>query len=487
MKRLLESLLEESIFDDDIVNVNKNSSSKSAEEEFFKKYCFGISKAKKLKNGTWKLSGGKIVIKNYELQSFPGFLCISELICDDFIIMGCNITSLTNLFEDGVTVGCNMSISDCPKLELLEGCPETVSGTLCIINNQSLRNLEGAPKNVLGSCYISKNGKKFKNDYISRYINISKSVYCSIENDDEEIVTEDFSHPYLSKFAGFLKANKIQKYGKQSPFERMFIGGMNVSWDKIPADHFNRVELNDNGAKSVRKAVQEENSMIFILNEEDDFVFVFYGKRYINCTAVRDYANRGEIYWRSPIRWQDMKITEMMNDLKRRSDCKYAVIIDFSGLSVGKLQFDRREARSGMVLPGDEDYNKKIAQENRERYARLLRELKAKRNTEVDQKLLKEYTSIIERFLKLNTDFIMHPDQYGNAYAGSKGKNKYTVSVISGNIKELTSTWDNFIMNRHEIITGYSAQYQQDAYETHIAKLSKKISYIDTDLRSLGF
>ena len=42
-------------------------------------------------------------------------------------------------------------------------------------------------------------------------------------------------------------------------------------------------------------------------------------------------------------------------------------------------------------------------------------------------------------------------------------------------------------MNRHEIITGHGAKYQQDAYETHVAKLSRKISYIDNDLRSLGF
>lgn len=475
MKSLLESLFDDDILDNDDYIVNT----------WVKNHCSGVFKLKKLKKGTWKLTGNKIVIKNHDLQTFPEFLKISELSCDDFIITGCDVTSLIGLFEEGITVKCNMTISDCPKLESLEGCPETVDGTLCILNNQSLRNLEGAPKNVLGSCYISSNGKKFKNDYISKYINITKSIYCSVENDDEEIITEDFSHPYLSKFVGFLKANKIEKHGKQSPFERMFIGGMNIAWDKIPADHFDRVELNDNGIKSVRKAVQAENSLIFILNEEDDFTFVFYGKRYINCGVVKNY--NGETYWRSPLTWYDMKITEMMNDIKRRSDCKYAVIIDFSGLSVGKLQFDRREARDGMVLPGDEDYNKKIAQENRERYARLLRELKAKKNTDVDQRLLKEYTSIIERFLKLNMDFIMHPDHYGSAYTGWKGKNKYTVSIISGNIKELTSTWDNFIMNRHEIITGHGAKYQQDAYETHIAKISKKISVIDTDLRSLGF
>ena len=73
-------------------------------------------------------------------------------------------------------------MKDNDKLISLSGCPLIVTGSLTITGNKSLKDIDYSPT-VYISAYVSKNGKKFKKDDLSKKMQVYKHIFCAMDDD----------------------------------------------------------------------------------------------------------------------------------------------------------------------------------------------------------------------------------------------------------------------------------------------------------------
>jgi hypothetical protein len=331
-----------------------------------------LSKMHKVVGGAWFEKNAKGNFKIKDKKSAIGCTIVGDIIFDKFdgeeipvqawkvqkgsvYFTNCpNLKSVRGFFgEYPGTLDGGLFIENCPNLESLDGCP-TVVGDFSCVNNRKIKSLEGAPKHVFGNCYIMKNGKKFTEEYIRSMIEVTDRIDCN-EEDIEANLNEAFIEPHLLKLAEYLKTQK-------SNFNRLFGDRAGIAFDKITSKDvqtFRYPRNIDDGVKAANQIISGKVSgFVVILDKQDRFEMLIYGKNYINLSSGYSFGRHG-----------CAKSTELLDICRHAGEIMvFRLTQDFQTWG---LQSDRRASREGMIT-NTEDQNRKIAKENIERYKKIV-------------------------------------------------------------------------------------------------------------------
>lgn len=156
MKALYESIMDESIMDDDDVVVSKAKLAiltAGEVNDYFKQHISGLyyrysfNRDGRSTDNIEIEDDGRILIKNKYLtgeihisENLPDFITFSRAFNDNPIVVeGANITSLRGLPE-----GADLIIRDCPNLTSFKDAPKTC-GYLKVVNCPNIKSLKGLP------------------------------------------------------------------------------------------------------------------------------------------------------------------------------------------------------------------------------------------------------------------------------------------------------------------------------------------------------
>ena len=230
--------------------------------------------------------GRKMGFPTINIDEFNGSLTIEK--CP-------NLVSMEGLFKQYFyKIYGNLIVNNCPKLTKL-ACPTIVEGNFQLVGNSSLKSLEGAPEMVTDEVYIMKNGKKFKEDQIKKYIPyVGDFIFCSEEgekaNINEDQIDEAFSNPYL-----MLLNKQLNEYGRK--FKDIFRS--NMAWDQIDNSHIQNYNWrfkkpSNKDLKAARAIISGKIDCLIIVYyyENNKIVFEIYMHSRVNVyydTAVNEY------------------------------------------------------------------------------------------------------------------------------------------------------------------------------------------------------
>ena len=450
-----------------------------------------LSKMDKVVGGAWFVKNAKGNFKIKDKKSSIGCTIVGDIIFDKFdgeeipvqawkvqkgsvYFTNCpNLKSVRGFFgEYPGTLDGGLFIENCPNLESLDGCP-TVVGDFSCINNRKIKSLEGAPKHVFGNCYIMKNGKKFTEEYIRLMIEVTDRIDCN-EEDIEANINEAFTEPHLLKLAEYLKTQK-------SNFNRLFGNRAGIAFDKITSKDvqtFRYPRNIDDGVKAANQIISGKASgFVVILDKQDKFEMLIYGKNYINLSPGYSFGRNGHA-----------KSSELLDICRHAGEIMvFRLTQDFQTWG---LQSDRRESREGMIT-NTEDQNRRIAIENIERYKKIVAQNRA--NKDKDSEVIdKQVESIIMRVLKASQ--ISHRDPSKISAIQVQRLNEWIYDEIQFNRSTHKSYGKTGLLRLYNKFTDYLADVKKgNAYDFQIEGLQKvkdeifdTINKIDAELKALG-
>lgn len=404
--------INESILDDmdDLMNQTDNTVSKG----WFDEYATGNFKVKILKSGTTKVTGD-VIIRGYDGETFPT-INIDEFTGSLKIERCPNLISTEGLFKDYFyQIRGDLVISNCPKLVKLS-CPISVEGNFQLVGNSSLKSLEGAPEMVNGEVYVMKNGKKFNEEQIKKYIKyVGDYVCCSEEeveadvNESEEL-NEALNNPYLLLLAKQLKDNK-------KSFKDIF-GSYSMAWDQVDSSHIQNYNWrfktpSEKDLKAARLIISGKVTGFIITYHYggDDNKIIF--DKMINYNKIVRNLHSGSKFGSA------FKSTEIIDMIVGNYYNKTDGMIIITGvnyeseLSTLRKEADRREARSGMV-ENTPEYYRKVAQENMMRYKKIIETNKANRHSGDVAKVQKMVESFLKDVMQASQNMLKDPSKYVN-------------------------------------------------------------------------
>lgn len=444
---------------------------KVVSDNWFKAYAKGDFKIKDKKKSLGCTIVGNMIIDKYEGETIP-VSCWT--IKGNLYITNCPNLKTINGFIQSSTIDGGLYIENCVSLESLEGCPKLVDNFSCV-GNRRIKSLVGAPEHVFGNCYIMKNGKKFSEEQIKTAIEVSRRIDCNEEDVDANI-TEALTEPHLLKFAEYLKSIG-------GSFKRVF-DRRDLVFDKITSKDvtvYSYPHIDDNAIKDCRKIISDkESGYIIVMNHKGEYDFVITSwKQMINITNWKGGFD-GRSY--------PKKSTELIDICNRAEEL---ILIKCSNeLTTWKLQSDRREARSGMIM-NTERQNQEIARENVKRYKKLAAQMRAEKNQEY-KKIDEAVEKIIMRALKVSQIAHRDPDKY-NSYEVSylnemiydKQAYAYKSNMTSGK-NGLLYYYDKYTTTLMDIKKGNAYDYQIRDEKLYEKKLWEKIKEIEDKLSHMG-
>lgn len=399
MKNLFESIL------DDFENLEK-SQDKELVGEWFKENVKGKYKIVVLKNNTVKV-WGDILIKDYKEDNFP--FTISFMSGNVSIEKCPNITSISGLFTDLMTIEGSLTINNCPKLTSLEGCPMIVHGALSLTGNSSLKSLEGAPEIVHGTTYVMKNGKRFSKEQVEKHIKMPRRIVCSIEDEDvlvEGLVNEALNEPHLLELVDRMKACKMD-------IKSLLFNWLTIEWDMIDSSNVTEYDKVDNKVLTICRNIlsgRGDRGIILLRNPQDEYQYIISYRK--DMLVIRDQSQNR---WYNG--WIDGTTTELIEYIKKADSI---VVITWDSDAMyrrDKKRISRGEARLGMVL-NTPDYYEQVARENRERYKKLLAQIRANGSDKEFEKIDKDIDDILTKVMQLTRDLRKNfkPNNTGTSY-----------------------------------------------------------------------
>ena len=383
MKTLLESLLDDA-------DVLLNQLYQSFAKDWIDKYTNGKNKIMYLKNGTLKLSSGKLIIKNFKESKFPPFLKFSS-VKGNIYIENCDIENLEGLFDDMIKYKGELHITSCPKLTSLKGLPLYIEGGLTVVNNKSLKDLGGhlIQPTVLGDVYFMKNGKRWTDEQLKKQITIIGKI-------NESVINEEINEPHLLKLAKQL----IDK--KQGSFIDA-VGYTGIAWDKVSTSNvevFNMYEEAEDARKAVRSIISkaEKIGLVLVINF-GEYTHIINGHKRLYSTKKHNEAY---------ISYTD--IIDIVNNAEK------IICIDLDGLGneVYIKRRSREKSREGMVLQGDPEYYRKVAKENIKRYKEIIAKNKLVKNRnyeKLDKAVQEALNRVMQAVMKVHKDPIKFADK----------------------------------------------------------------------------
>lgn len=371
--------IQESIFDDDDIVAGAD---KVIIEDWIKNNVKGDFKYSRFKDGTLKIKGN-FIIRNYKEDVFPIEFNIRDAEKGAIYIENCpNLKSIKGLFYDRASIDSDLIINGCDSLVSLEGCPEKVNNFICS-NNKSLKSLDGMPSYIIGQVTMIKNGKKFKENQLKSKSNIALDIYCSVDNNNENIILEDFSNPVLSRLFKFMKEKNINRHDIDTVLYN------NISWDKLGPSANQTYRYDDKkGLTAARNIIRNGYGLVILMDINKEFTHIINGNNQV--LDIKSISRYTHVY--------RMKYTEIMELFDK---CYEFIVIDLSkynkdidNVSSWQLSVDRRKSKEGMLNPGDEEQNRKIKNTNIERYKAAL----------ADNRIYKDinYDDVIRIMTKIN-------------------------------------------------------------------------------------
>lgn len=406
-------------------------------DEMFSKWASSENyKAVKTKKG-YKLKGD-FKIKDIDNYSGPKILNVNG----NLSISNTNLETLEGLFDIDCEIEGTFTIENNPKLTSLKGCPMQVN-TIVITNNKVLTDLSLAPV-VLINAYISRNGKKFKKEELEKQLQVYKHIFCSIEDNsnliEESFILEAFKAPQLKLIADAIKAaGKDTNRTSKLKFKDIY----NIEWDKVEASQISEYEVSD--AKCItlaRKYISGNiNGMMALLDKDGEVTGIIKYKRFCR---IKDrnkywyiYSQKNDLSVYSNFR--DFNTTDLIEIIKENDT---VLFIQFDGDNYSRdgaweKHNSRVEARKGAVAlqrgyerTGKESsspwtssnvinveqvrYYQDIADQNRERYKKLLTVIKAHRATLSNNfsNIKSRMDAAFKRYTELLVKILANPSKY---------------------------------------------------------------------------
>ena len=350
-------------------------------------------------------------------------------------IQGTDLETLEGMFGVDCDINGTFTLEDNDKLTSLKGCPLSC-GTLVISGNKKLTDIDVAPM-VHVNAYISGNGKKFKKDYIASKVQVYKHIFCAVDAEEklinEEYLTEAFKAPQLKQVAVAIKkaqSKYVNYYGvADKPFRLNQF--KEILWDKISASQITEYDVEDKKCMTMVRAYLsgKTRGIMVIMDNNGEVTHLIRGKNVLS-------LKRGDI--------NSMTSTYSDNTTSILGTIEYAtrdggniMFINLEGMdyhAVDNIQRDRRNTRAGALAlqrgnerTGEDKYGQRIdtvniryyqsiADDNRERYKKMLVKLKAERvsmsNTFAAIKA--RIDKVFDRYTNILADVVKSPAKYDN-------------------------------------------------------------------------
>ena len=397
-------------------------------------------KVSKTKKG-YKLKGD-FKIKDIDNYSGPKILNVTG----NLAISNTNLKTLEGLFDTDCEIEGTFTLENNPKLTSLKGCPIQVN-TLVINNNKALTDLSLAPV-VLINAYISSNGKKFKKDDLTKQLQVYKHIFCSIEDDtnmiEESMVLEAFKAPQLKLLADAIKVagKDTSKYMKMD-FKDIY----NIEWDKVEASQISEYDVSD--AKCItlaRKYISGSiTGIMALLDKNGEVTGIVKQKRFCrlksrNMYLYGRYGRQNELSKYSS--FIDLNTTDII-DIIKNNDTVLFIQLDsdnYQWTGAWEKQSSRIKARQDAIAynrghertgpakheigsywnsndapdPKNVRYYQYVADENRERYKKLLTQLKAQRAamSNTFNGIKSRMDAVFKRYTELLVKILANPSKY---------------------------------------------------------------------------
>ena len=381
----------------------------------------------------------------------------------NFSISNSKLITLEGIFDPYETeITGTFTLENNDNLVSLSGCPMQV-GTLTIANNKSLKDIDIAP-HVLNNAYISKNGKRFKQEDLAKKINVYKKIFCSMDDEanivEGEMVNEAFKAPQLKLVADAIK----NATGKDTPREKQFKLSdiFTIEWDKIEPSQI--TELSTDDPKCIRLAKQymsDKIQGIMVLMDGDGKVCAIINrKRFYKI----DEKYRRSFYYNNDIGLthynssDDLSVNDIIGSINNHD---MVMFIQLDRMKMyndwSKIRMERNSAKRGAVAlqrgyerNGNKDaygeeittkhvrYYQSIADENRSRYDKMLQEIKSKRATMSSNfanikarldKAFKRYTDLLAKVLSEPKKYNEYDIRWLNdMFATASARDKWSVN-----------------------------------------------------------
>ena len=396
MKTLLESLLDDNIF---------NDIDKAITIDWLKTNVKSDYKVKLLKTGELKV-WGKLVIK--DVDEF-GWLNIARLE-GDLYIEDCDIVNLNGIFADNARVTGNIYITGCKKLMDVSGLPRMVDGDVSITNCPALKELTGVDC-FAGEVSIMRCGKRFKQNAVKKAFPTAIRVVCSEEeyeaNLNEAIVNEAFQDPVLIRLY-----DQLRNLKKKIDLADMF--GTYARLDKISPSQRETYKFSDQKPllKAVRKIFTNRSmDRGFIVTEDWDGNFVLFFNNSRRVYWLKEGSFPGS-YFQTDFQsgFSATDIIDMFKPGGDYTDNIKLVHIWFLDNDRYEIGVRRRKEKDGMIDPHDDQQMKRILQDQRDKYARAVKALKEARKSDEYKAIIDEVDKIMARFSKFMHKVISDPN-----------------------------------------------------------------------------
>ena len=400
----------------------------------------------------WAVGAGNKVVKSKKGYTLKGDFLIKDIdeytgpaikaVQGNLSISKTNLEDLQGLFIPDCTISGTFTVENNSKLTSLKGGP-IQANTLVLNNNKVLTDISLAPV-VLINAYISNNGKKFKKDELAKQLQVYKHIFCSIEDDsniiEESLLLEAFKAPQLK-----LIAKAIKDAGKDIPrnMQMNFKDIYNIEWDKIEASQISEYEVDDPkcltlARKYIAGGGPNNSGMMALLDKDGEVVGIIKFKRFCRL------KDRGNYWWHDRLdkysNFKELNTTDLIDIIKK---CDTVLFIrfnsdnyDFDGAwkksrsrieaRQDALALKRGYERTGKVDPNSPwvlsdaittkqvRYYQDIADQNRERYKKLLTQIKAQRaamsNTFAGIK--SRMDAAFKRYTELLVKILANPSKY---------------------------------------------------------------------------
>jgi hypothetical protein len=485
----------------------------------------------------WKRRKGWILAGNFKMN-FEGEVYDGpkiKKVDGNLSIYKSKLVTLENIFTDDAEITGQLTIEDNDNLISLRGLPTTIN-SVTITGNKKLTDID-VMLNVNGNAYISKNGKKFSKDELSKKMNVSKNIFCSVEPYDiiveSEMFMEAFKAPQLKLIWDGIKA---ASKGAEREERVSFNDITHIAWDKLDASNITELDAREPKCEKMMRAYCQFKirGLIVTMNAKGEPLKMFYNKnmtiihpklrehtfmswhkkltkydindRHLNTSTVIASLTEWDNYTGNNNEYADFKVDSVLfieipeelsqewrkkyND--RREARKGAVALMRGKERTGEYRNDK----AGLNWYGDEiDYKyiryfQDIANENRERYNKAIIKIRTEKAMMTDafknlkariDKIFDRYTELLDKILKNPKKYATYDIEYLNKKISYSSSSYRRYSEESGLMQNLDA-YTRLIINASN---GNGSSNIKNQIKTIEQIISDKIDDVENELARL--
>lgn len=440
MKNLIDTIIDEGLLDG--IEKSMAAGDKMAAEDMFKPWAVGEKFKISRHKGGYSLKGDFKMQWDEDVYVGPKITDVTG----NFTIANTKLTSLEGIFTPDAMISGTFTVENNPNLVSLAGCP-IQANSFTVAGNKQLMDIDYSPV-VLNNAYISKNGRKMNKEKLSQAMNVHKNIFCSV--DPEEIITEAvaiyeaFKAPQLK-----VLADAIKRVSKDVSRENRFAFNniMDIEWDKVEASQITEMDPQDKSCATELRAYcsGKKHGIVIMLNKAGEALRVITGKHMLplHPSLMRYGSTKLEKYSRG-YDWNTTEIVDLLFDPHRNEETKVDSVLfvhippgSHNSLYIkrgarinaraGAIAMDRGRERTGeydatgktgYIYSGIDTqhvrYYQKVADENRERYKKLITQLKAKRAamSSTFMALKTRLDNAFNRYTNLLVKILQNPNKY---------------------------------------------------------------------------